>query len=149
MRKELKQYDSWVGEWIGEGESHDEVEVRTYMRIDPALSGQVLVIHVRSFEKASLKLLHGVVSIVGVSPDGKMRLNTYSTVHGNILMDMPPEDPGAMAAHGVSVGGSGVIVSLIQLSDDELQLTSYWGKGPITTEDYEGKSHAVVRRVTV
>ncbi|MCZ7607767.1 MAG: hypothetical protein M5U25_17220 [Planctomycetota bacterium] len=127
MHKEFAPYIKWFGEWAGHGVSKTNIQVFTRLAIRPRLADQVIEFQVESMDAQSSKLVHGVVALMGLGPDGQLRLAVLSTLHGAMDMPVTPEDPGALAIEGVSVEGNRVVVSLVEENDD-LMLTSYWKK---------------------
>ncbi|MBE7490376.1 MAG: hypothetical protein HS108_01230 [Planctomycetes bacterium] len=140
MRKEFLPYKSWVGTWVGGGETLKSVPAEVTLQIEPQLDGLVLCFIVQAREPGTGRLIHGVVSHLTVDPDGWLRLGVTSTLHGSMIMPVTPEDPGALAVEGRSITGNHVVVSLVQ-EGDGLMLTSYWraptpGAEPIGFSNY-------------
>ena len=127
MKTELRPYSNWIGEWTGRGETMNGIPIQTRMVVRPRLADQLLDIEVQNLHVETAQLVHGVVALMGVDPDGKRRMVVTSTVHGSMVMEMTPEDPGAAATEGISVTGNRVVVSLVQ-EDGGLMLTSYWSR---------------------
>jgi hypothetical protein len=125
MHKKLEPIRKWFGEWTGRGETMTGVPVMTRMVIQPRMAEQFIEFMVESLHAESQELVHGVVTMLTVDPDGETRMAVTSTMHGTIVMPVTPEDPGALAIEGMSVTGNHVVVSLIE-EDDGLMLTSYW-----------------------
>jgi hypothetical protein len=146
LNKKLAPYWGWVGEWAGTGETLNGVPVSTRMFVRPRLASQILEIEIQSLHAETGKLVHGVVALMGMDPDGQRRMVVNSTIHGSMLMDMTPEDPGAGAIEGVSVTGNRVVVSLVD-ENDGLMLTSYWKKNNPKAEQV-GYTNVKLNRVT-
>ncbi|MCB9896228.1 MAG: hypothetical protein H6839_17490 [Planctomycetes bacterium] len=127
MRKEFQPYTKWIGEWTGEGETLNGVPIRMRMVVRPRAAEQMLDFEIQNQHMETGKLVHAVLGFMAVDPDGQRRMVVASTVHGCMLMEMTPEDPGAGAIEGVSVMGHRVVVSLVE-DDGGLMLTSYWMK---------------------
>lgn len=125
MRKEFRPYAGWLGEWSGLGTTKKNVPVRVRMSIQPRMAGEVLEIHLESLHERTGKLVHGVIALLSIDPDGAMRMAIASTIHGTIIMRATPEDPGALAFEGDSVTGNRVVVSFVEDNHD-LMLTAYW-----------------------
>lgn len=146
MHRKFNPYSKWFGEWAGHGVSRTDVEVFTRLVIRPRLADQAVEFVVESMDAQSSKLVHGVVATMGVGPDGELRMAVLSTVHGAMVMPVTPDDPGALAIEGTSVGGNRVVVSLVE-EDDGLMLTSYWKKNEPKAEQV-GFSNVKLKRVT-
>ena len=146
--KKLQPYLKWAGEWVGRGVTKTDVPVTTRLVIVPRLAGQSLEFLVESIHSESHALVHGVVALMGVDPDGEVRFIVQSTIHGSIVMSVTPEDPGALAIAGNSVTGNYVVVSLIE-ENGGLMLTSYWRPANDPDADPVGYSNVSLKRVTV
>jgi len=146
VNKKLAPYWGWVGEWAGRGETLNGVPVLTRMIVKPRMADQILDIEVQSLHADTGMLVHGVVALLAMNPDGQRRMVVTSTIHGSMLMEMTPEDPGAGASEGLSVTGNRVVVSLVEESDG-LMLTSYWKKNDPKAEQV-GYTNVKLKRVT-
>lgn len=125
MNKKLEPLRKWFGDWTGRGETLTGVPVATRMTIQPRMAEQFIEFIVESLHADTHDLVHGVVALLTVDPDGETRMTVTSTLHGSMVMPVTPEDPGALAIQGKSVAGNHLVVSLIE-EDDGLMLTSYW-----------------------
>lgn len=146
-RKKLKPYHKWIGEWTGRGQTMKDVPVLTRLTIRLRLADLAIEFLVESLHADTQELVHGVIAILGVDPDGELRMALYSTVHGSIVTAVTPEDPGALAIAGDSVTGNRVVVSLIE-EDDGLMLTSYWKPELPADAEPVGFSNVKLKRVT-
>jgi len=149
MRKELEPYRKWFGEWSGSGVSKSNVAVSTRLSIQPRLAGHCIEFVVESMTPDSSRLVHGVIALLGVDPDSKLRMTVMSTIHGAMAMPVTPEDPGALAIEGESVVGNRVVVSLIEEDSGQLMLTSYWKPELPMDAEPVGFSNVKLSRVTV
>jgi hypothetical protein len=125
MRNEFRPYATWLGDWTGLGTTKKNVPVRIRLSIQPRMAGEVLELVLESLHDRTGKLVHGVVALLSVDPDGVMRMAIASTIHGTIIMPVTPEDPGALAFEGNSVTGNRVVVSFVE-DNGALMLTAYW-----------------------
>lgn len=146
MHKKFAPYIKWFGEWAGHGVSKTNIEVFSRLVIRPRLADQAVEFLVESMDLATGKLVHGVVALMGLGPDGELHMAVLSTIHGAMGMPVTPEDPGALAIEGLSVSGNRVVVSLIE-ENDGLMLTSYWKKNEPKAEQV-GFSNVKLKRVT-
>lgn len=145
MRKEFAPFSGWIGEWTGKGETLKGVPVITRMVLRPRLAEEVLEFEIVSQHAETDALVHGVVALMTVDPDGQLRMAVCSTIHGCIVMRLTPEDPGAAAIAGTSVTGNHVVVSLIE-DNSGLMLTSYWKKDEPKAEPI-GHTNIKLKRV--
>lgn len=125
LKKQFAPYRKWLGEWSGKGVTKNDVAVSTRLVIQTRMAEQAVEFLVESVSADTGELIHGVIGLLAVDPDGQMRMVVFSTLHGSMLMPVTPEDPGALAIEGTNVQGNRVVVSLIE-EDGGLMLTSYW-----------------------
>jgi hypothetical protein len=147
LHKALQPFDRWVGEWAGKGTTKKNVPVNIRVAIQPRMAGETVEISVESLSAANNKLVHGVVALVSAYPDGRMRMAASSTIHGAFLLDMTPEDPGAVAFAGRNVIGEHVVVSFLQDGND-LMLTAHWKADVPGNPEPVGVTNCRLRRVT-
>lgn len=146
-KKLLEPYHKWIGEWVGRGVTKTDVPVTTRLVITSRLAAQSLEFLVESIHSDSNALVHGVIALMGVDPDGEVRFIVQSTIHGSIVMQVTPEDPGALAIAGHSVTGNRVVVSLVE-ENGGLMLTSYWRPANDPDAETVGYSNVSLKRVT-
>jgi hypothetical protein len=146
MNKHLLPFFSWIGDWVGRGQTLNGVPINTRMSIRPRLANQVLDFEIENLHADTGKLVHGVAGLMAQDADGQRRMAVSSTIHGTIIMTLTPEDPDAGAIEGLSVAGNRVVVSLVQ-EDGGLMLTSYWKKDTANAEQV-GFTNVKLRRVT-
>lgn len=146
MLNKLKPFSAWIGEWTGKGETLKGVPVTTRMVIRPRLADAVLEFEIQSQHTETGALVHGVIGLSAIDPDGELRMAVSSTLHGSIIMQHTPEDPDAGAIDGVSVTGYRVIVSLVE-QDGGLMLTSYWKKALPADAEPIGYTNVMLKRV--
>ncbi|MCB9933163.1 MAG: hypothetical protein H6841_07065 [Planctomycetes bacterium] len=146
MHTKLAPYWGWIGEWAGKGETLQGVPILMRMAVKPRLADQILDFEIQNLHAETGKLVHAVAGLMAVDPDGQRRMVVSSTIHGSMLMELTPEDPGAGAIEGISVTGNRVIVSLVE-DDDGLMLTSYWKKNEPEAEQV-GFTNVKLKRVT-
>ncbi len=146
MLNKLKPFSSWIGDWTGKGETLKGVPVTTRMVIRPRLADTVIEFEIQSQHAETGALVHGVIGLSAIDPDGEMRMAVSSTIHGSVIMRQTPEDPDAGAIEGVSVTGYRVIVSLVE-QDGGLMLTSYWKKELPADAEPIGHTNIMLKRV--
>ncbi|MCZ7607766.1 MAG: hypothetical protein M5U25_17215 [Planctomycetota bacterium] len=146
MQRKLAPYWGWIGEWAGRGEMLQGTPVMTRMTVKPRGAEQMLDFEIQNLHAETGKLMHVVAGLMAVDPDGQRRMVVSSNIHGCMLMNMTPEDPGAGAIEGVSVTGNRVVVSLVE-DGDGLMLTAYWKKNEPKAEQV-GYTNVKLRRVT-
>ncbi|KAA0215490.1 hypothetical protein EDM80_05350 [bacterium] len=142
MRKAFKQYVRWIGIWIGSGETQLGNPTRVRLEVKERLNGEALEVSVEYCHSETNELLHGVVGLLGVSADGVIRYSAYSNLHGNIMLEATPDDPGVLALSGNSPNKRFVSVTIVQDKDDHLMLTSHYH--PLGAADDESKQRRTV-----
>ena len=142
MRKAFKQYVRWIGIWIGSGETQLGNPTRVRREVKERLNGEALEVSVEYCHSETNELLHGVVGLLGVSADGVIRYSAYSNLHGNIMLEATPDDPGVLALSGNSPNKRFVSVTIVQDKDDHLMLTSHYH--PLGAADDESKQRRTV-----
>ncbi|HRJ79269.1 MAG: hypothetical protein HUU03_02180 [Planctomycetaceae bacterium] len=145
MRKAFKQYVRWIGIWIGSGETQLGNPTRVRLEVKERLNGEALEVSVEYCHSETNDLLHGVVGLLGLSADGIIRYSAYSNLHGNILLEATPDDPGVLALSGNSPNKRFVSVTIVQDKDDHLMLTSHYH--PLGAADDESKQRRTVVRL--
>jgi hypothetical protein len=148
MRKELRSYQHWVGEWSGRGHTKKHVPVHVRLSIHPRLTGSVLEFVVESLHVNTNRLVHGVIGLLALDPDDQLRMAVTSTIHGTIVMPMTPEDPGALAFEGLSVTGNRVVISLVEDGED-LLLTAHWKPELPPDVEFVGVTSCRLQRMAV
>lgn len=147
MHKALQPFDRWAGDWAGKGTTKKGVPVNIRVAIHPRMAGETVEIEVESLSAANNRLVHGVVALVNARPDGRMRMAASSTIHGAMILDTTPEDPGAVAFAGRNVVGEHVVVSFLQDGDD-LLLTAHWKADVPGDPEPVGVTNSRLHRVT-
>lgn len=145
MRKAFKQYVRWIGIWIGSGETQLGNPTRVRLEVKERLNGEALEVSVEYCHSETNDLLHGVVGLLGLSADGIIRYSAYSNLHGNILLEATPDDPGVLALSGNSPNKRFVSVTIVQDKNDHLMLTSHYH--PLGAADDESKQRRTVVRL--
>ncbi|CAG0933864.1 hypothetical protein PLCT1_02503 [Planctomycetaceae bacterium] len=145
MKKSFKQYFRWIGIWIGSGETQLGNPTRVRFEVKERLNGEALELAVEYCHAESNQLLHGVVGLLGHSADNVVRYSAFSNLHGNIMLDATPDDPGVLALSGNTPNGRFVSVTIVQDKEDHLMLTSHFH--PIGAADDESKQRRTVVRL--
>jgi hypothetical protein len=145
MRKAFKQYAKWVGIWLGNGETQLGNPTRVRLELSERLNGEALEVSVEYCHFETNQLLHGVIGVLGVSRDNVIRYTAYSNLHGSMMLDATPDDPGVLALSGNTPTGRFVSVTIVQDKDDHLMLTSHFH--PIGSADDESKQRRTVVRL--
>ncbi len=146
MRKAFKQYFRWVGIWIGSGETQLGNPTRVRLEFAERLNGEALEVDVEYCHAETNQLLHGVIGVLGSSADGVVRYSAYSNLHGNMMLEATPDDPGVLALSANTPNGRFVSVTIVQDKEDQLMLTSHYH--PVGAADDETKQRRTVVRLS-
>jgi hypothetical protein len=147
LRAEFAPYADWLGRWEGEGQTLRNLPIKARVTIGKRLEGELLEIVVEVFSAETGELVHGVVALLTVDPDSRMRMNVSSTIHGAIVMPVTPDDPGVLAIEGTSVVGNRVVVSILH-DERGMMLTAYWRPEGSLDADPVGFSNYRLRRAS-
>ncbi len=148
MPRMMRAYQHWFGEWSGRGTTKKNVPVNIHVVIRPRLAGEVIEFSVESLHEMTSRLVHGVVALVSADPDGQIRMAASSTIHGAIVLQTTPDDPGALAFAGRSVMNHRVVVSFVEDGPD-LLLTAHWKPDTPGEVEPAGMTNCRLSRVAV
>ncbi|MCB9936458.1 MAG: hypothetical protein H6840_12290 [Planctomycetes bacterium] len=126
MTAQLAEFLPWIGVWTGVGESQAGQPCFVRNRFFPGLEGDGLGMQFEAWDPGMTTLFHGVRAVLATAPSGVMRALAYSTIHGALILELTPDDPGVMALAGESVAGNRISVTFLQEEPGRLLFTAFW-----------------------
>lgn len=122
----LEPFGHWLGQWQGLTDETEAPPLMMRVTLERALHGEILLLGLEATNPQTGALVLAARGVLGESPQGVLRLGMWSSLSGNYVLELSPDDPDVLALHGRTARGSLITMSLLSPAAGQLQVNFVW-----------------------
>ena len=111
LKGNLKRFETWLGQWSGQGSLPDKADLMVRVEACQKLSGAVIELLIEFYQET--KLVAGSLALITESENGKIQMAISHMHHGSFVLCEIEDDPDVLALKHEDDAGRATTLSML------------------------------------